>query len=230
MNEHQVGFVTGIVNYNFETDEAYNTLLSMGFSGEGQIPRPYQYGHSNRYDKHHLLPIGEFVPLENWLRGISPLFDLPMSSFDRGPRVQSNIMANNILLAPAICFEIAFPSQIRQNLTEETHFILTVSNDAWFGNSHGPHQHMQIAQARAKEFGIPVIRSTNNGVTALVNHKGELHSQIPQFEAQVLRSEIQPVTGKTLYAVIGNGLIWIISLISYIFGYVLSKREKHLFH
>ena len=75
-----------------------------------------------------------------------------MSSFTRGAYQQQNIQAKGYHFAPALCFEIAFPSQIASNLYANTDFIITVSNDAWFGHSHGPAQHLEIAQVRAKEF------------------------------------------------------------------------------
>lgn len=228
--QHQLGFITGIVNYNFETKEAYNTLLSLGYKGDNRAVTPYQYLHANRYDKHHLLPIGEFIPLESWLRGIAPLFDLPMSSFDRGEYRQDNLLANDHYFAPAICFEIVFPDQIDSNITADTDFILTVSNDAWFGNSHGPHQHLQIAQVRAKEFAIPVIRATNNGITAIIDHTGNIVAQLPQFEEGVLRHSVQTVSGTTPFTAFGRWLTALLCLGLFIVGFRLSTREKHIFH
>lgn len=229
-NEHKVGFITGIVNYNFESKEAYNTLLALGFKGENLAHEPYRYLHTNRYDKHHLLPIGEFIPLEDWLRGIAPLFDLPMSSFNRGDYVQGNLVSNGHYFAPAICFEIVFSQQINANIDSDTDFILTVSNDAWFGNSHGPHQHLQIAQVRAKEFAMPVIRATNNGITAMIDHTGRVVAQLPQFEDGVLRHAVQTVSGSTPYTAFGPWLTALLCLGLFIVGYRLSQREKHLFH
>ena len=93
----QTGLITGIVNYNFETRQAYNNLLALGqkqhHSQNAQPNGHYRYFHPNRYAKHHLLPIGEFIPFEDWLRGLAPIFDLPMSSFSRGEYQQDNIQA-----------------------------------------------------------------------------------------------------------------------------------------
>jgi apolipoprotein N-acyltransferase len=207
------GLITGVINYDINTNIAYNSLIALGIDDEVNN-HSYQINHSKRFSKHHLLPIGEFVPFEDILRPLAPIFDLPMSSFSRGEYVQNNLVAGNTYFAPAICFEIAFPKQISANLTEKSQVIVTVSNDAWFGDSHGPHQHLQIAQVRAKEFGLPVLRATNNGVSAIVNHLGEIQSQLPQFKALVLEDEIALVEGKTPYRKYGDFPIWLLLMTS----------------
>jgi len=191
--------ITGIINYNFESKEYFNSLIVLG-KKQSDDEQGYYYNHSNRYSKNHLLPIGEFVPFQEWLRPLAPFFNLPMSSFTRGDYVQKNLIANNLHLLPLLCFEIAFPHQLAANLTKQTDLLLTVSNDAWFGGSHGPHQHMEIARMRALEFGKPLLRSTNNGITAVVDHKGSFIARIPQFEELVLKVEVPLVEGKTPYS------------------------------
>ena len=113
-----------------------------------------------------------------------------MSSLSRGDYVQENLRAKNLHILPLLCFEIVFPHQLAANLTNKTSLLLTVSNDAWFGDSHGPHQHMEIARMRALEFGRPLLRATNNGITAVVDHKGNYIARIPQFKEKVLKTEI----------------------------------------
>jgi len=164
----------------------------------------YFHGHANRFSKHHLLPIGEFVPFESFLRQLAPIFDLPMSSFNRGSYVQPNLTANGFHLLPAICFEIAFPAQIRANLTSETQLLLTVSNDAWFGDSIGPHQHLQIARMRALEFGLPLLRATNNGITATIDANGQIRQRAPQFTEAILSDQLLLTDAATLYQQMGN--------------------------
>ena len=198
------GLITGIVNYDMGKNEILNQLISLGKKDNNLKQPQYYYNHNNRFAKHHLLPIGEFIPFENWLRGLAPIFDLPMSSFTRGQYVQDNLVANSINLLPAICFEIVFPRQIHANITPDTHVIITVSNDAWFGDSHGPHQHMQIAQMRALEFGLPVLRVTNNGITGIIDHRGRIQSHLPQFESGMLIDEVTINTNNTLYRRFGD--------------------------
>ncbi len=191
--------ITGILNYNFESREYFNSLITLGVK-QSKDELGYFYNHSNRYSKNHLLPIGEFVPFQEWLRPLAPLFNLPQSSFTRGQYVQKNLIAKNINILPLLCFEIAFAHQLSANLNNQTNLLLTVSNDAWFGDSHGPHQHMEIARMRALEFGRPLLRATNNGITAVVDHKGNFIARIPQFEEQVLRAEVPLVIGETPYS------------------------------
>ena len=223
--ETNTGLITGVVNYDLKTDIAHNSLIALGIDSATNNHR-YQVNHSKRFSKHHLLPIGEFVPFETLMRPLAPIFDLPMSSFTRGAYVQANLVAGNIHFVPAICFEIAFPRQIAANLIAQSQAIVTVSNDAWFGDSHGPHQHLQIAQVRAKEFGLPVLRATNNGVTAIIDHTGVIQSQLPQFEALVLEDKISLVQGTTPYRRIGDAPIWFLLLLSFALALRLSKAAK----
>lgn len=222
--ETDTAFVIGIVDVNYDTEKIYNNLISLGNDKLGENSIPYAYGHKNRFAKHHLLPIGEFVPFESVLRKLAPIFDLPMSSFTRGNYVQANLLANGMKLAPAICFEIAFPNQIRANLNDDTDAIITVSNDAWFGDSHGPHQHLEIAQMRAKEFGLPVLRSTNTGVTAFVDHHGMISAIANQFEDTVLTQELMLVDGTTPYREFGNLPAYVSFLILFIIGVLLKRK------
>ncbi len=226
--EARTGLITGIVNYNFDTRKAFNNLIVLGQVRVDDTNAQYQYEHSNRYAKHHLLPIGEFIPFESWLRELAPIFDLPMSSFTRGEYTQPNLIANGYALAPALCFEIAFPRQLLSNLTEQTDFIVTVSNDAWFGRSHGPDQHMEIARVRAKEFGLPVLRATNTGITAFVDYRGNIQASLPQFEAAVVEADVFSTRGSTPYRTFGDLPMWIMCLSLLILACVRSRADRAL--
>lgn len=210
--EHHSSLITGIIDYNFYTDAAWNSLITLGKQHQNDTGGHYQPGHANRFEKHHLLPIGEFVPFEDLLRPLAPIFDLPMSSFSRGDYIQDNLLANGYHLLPAICFEIAFPRQIAANLTANTQLLLTVSNDAWFGDSIGPHQHLQIARMRALEFGRPLLRATNNGITATIDANGRIQQQLPQFIDDVLTDQMQLTTGQTPYSRYGDWPLWSLAI------------------
>ncbi len=191
--------ISGILNYDFSSKNYYNSLIVVGKKYSSDKHGSYTYN-DNKFNKYHLLPIGEFVPFSDWLRPLAPLFNLPKSSFSRGEYVQKNLIANGYHLLPLICFEVAFAEQLSANFSNKTDLLLTVSNDAWFGDSHGPHQHLDIVRMRALEFGRPFLRATNNGITAAVNHHGDIIKQIPQFEEAVLSVNVPLVTGLTPYA------------------------------
>lgn len=218
--------VTGIIDYRQQTGEAWNNLVVLGKQQADAKSGHYFYGHANRFSKHHLLPIGEFVPFESFLRQLAPIFDLPMSSFNRGSFVQPNLLANGYHLLPAICFEIAFPAQIRANMTADTQVLLTVSNDAWFGDSIGPHQHLQIAQMRALEFGRPVIRATNNGITASIDASGHIRQRAAQFTEAILSDQLPLTTGYTPYSRFGNRPLFVLCAV--LLFLAMWRRRKTL--
>ncbi len=224
-NLNNSAIITGILNYNNQTNEYFNALIVLGNKHYKDDEGDYSYNHKNRYYKNHLLPIGEFVPFGELLRPLAPFFNLPQSSFSRGRYVQPNLIANDLNILPLICFEIAFPRQLAANFTNQTNLLLTVSNDAWFGDSHGPHQHLEIARMRALEFGRPLLRSTNNGVTAVVDHQGGIISTIPQFEEAVLKAEIKLVSGMTPYSKFGGLTNWLIPLMILLINFLVTKNS-----
>jgi apolipoprotein N-acyltransferase len=225
-SEHQAAVITGILDLK-RSGDAYNGMIVLGQQDPKTPTTSYYYETRNRYQKHHLLPIGEFVPFEDLIRTLAPIFDLPNSSFSRGDWQQPNLRAKGHALLPALCFEIAFPRQILANFRQDTHFILTVSNDAWFADSHGPWQHLQIAQMRAREFGRPVLRATNTGVTATIDADGKVRQQLPQFTEGVLNDDVPLYQGRTVYSLIGDSLLYLVwVLIAGLFGYNWLQQRK----
>lgn len=173
-----------------ETGGFLNTAVALG-NGEGQ------------YIKRRLVPFGEYVPLEGLLRGTIAFLDLPMSRNRPGPEGQQPLMAGDHRVSVSICYEVIYPDLVRRTV-ENPHYLLTISNDTWFGRSIGPHQHLQMAQARALENGRYMIRATNNGVTAIIDHHGEIKARLNQFEAGVLRGNIEILSGRTPYSRVGD--------------------------
>ncbi|EOB3602808.1 TPA: apolipoprotein N-acyltransferase [Vibrio vulnificus] len=218
---NQSAIISGIVN-QAEDGQFYNSILAVGLTPYGD----YSFDLTERYHKHHLLPFGEFVPFESILRPLAPFFNLPMSSFSRGDFVQPNIVANGHPMAPALCYEIIFNEQVRQNVTDDTDFLLTLSNDAWFGRSIGPLQHMEIARMRALELGKPLIRSTNNGLTAVTDHRGKIIASIQQFETAVLRAELTPTQGQTPYHQLGSWPLYIWVALSLALAWWRKRRTS----
>lgn len=163
----------------------YNAITSLG---EGQ----------GTYFKQKLVPFGEYVPLQDLLRGLIAFFDLPMSDFARGPADQPPLLAKGHRIAPFICYEVVYP-EFAAELAADSEILLTVSNDAWFGTSIGPLQHLQMAQMRALEAGRWMIRATNNGMTVVIDPQGRIQFGLPQFEQGVLYGEVLPMQGLTPY-------------------------------
>ena len=173
--------ITGIPTR--DAQGGYNSIVALGL-GAGE------------YRKQKLVPFGEYVPFEENLRGLIQFFDLPMSNFIPGPNVPPILSAGPLKVASFICYEIVYPDFVWQGARDAA-LLVTVSNDSWFGHSIGPLQHLQMARFRALETGRPLLRGTNNGVSAIIDHKGDLLVATPQFEEVVITGEVQPKTGLT---------------------------------
>lgn len=175
------------------------------------------------YLKQKLVPFGEYVPLQELLRGLIAFFDLPMSDFARGEPGQPLLQARGLQIAPYICYEVVYP-EFAAGLAAQSDLLLTVSNDAWFGRSIGPLQHLQMAQMRALEAGRWMIRATNNGITVLIDPYGRITEQVPQFEQAVLYGEVTPMQGLTPY------LCWrswpLIAACVLLLGWALVRRKS----
>lgn len=167
---------------------------------------------SGIYHKQKLVPFGEYIPLESVLRGLIDFFNLPMSNFRPGPDRQAPLQALDLTIMPYICYEVVYPNFVAQS-AGKADILLTVSNDAWFGTSIGPLQHMQMAQMRALETGRYMIRDTNNGVTAIINTNGDITAISPRFEKHILISDVYAYKGLTPVAQYGTLPVVILSML-----------------
>lgn len=191
----KTGLITGIVERDAD-NRFYNSVIP--------IDDP-----SAQYRKEHLVPFGEYVPLESWLRGIIGFLDLPMSSMQSGDSQQEPLFVSGLRIGVAICYEIVYPELVRQRALSST-VLLTVSNDTWFGHSIGPLQHLQMAQIRALENGRFLLRATSNGVTAIISPQGEIIARTPQFEEATVTGDIRLQLGMTPWMRFGLLPIWIL--------------------
>ncbi|PVZ15661.1 MULTISPECIES: apolipoprotein N-acyltransferase [unclassified Pseudomonas] len=185
--ERHAALITGVpIRQEVHKQPRYFNGITVVGEGEGS------------YLKQRLVPFGEYVPLQELLRGLIAFFDLPMSDFARGPEGQPLLQAKGYEIAPFICYEVVYPD-FAAEMAAGSDLLLTISNDTWFGTSIGPLQHLQMAQMRALEAGRWMIRATNNGVTALINPYGQITERIPQFEQATLYGEVTPMQGLTPY-------------------------------
>lgn len=161
------------------------------------------HGEERFYRKNQLVPFGEFFPVPGFVREWLRLMNLPYSDFQRGSRDQTPLTLDGRPVATSICYEDVFPRVIYPPMPEAG-LLVNVSNDAWFGESIAPHQHLQIARMRSLETGREMLRTTNNGITAVIDHKGQVRARFPQFEAGVLEARYQHREGATPIVITGN--------------------------
>jgi len=205
----QTDLLLGLPVYQAEQKISYAAFLSLG---EQQ----------HTYHKQVLVPFGEYVPLGELLRGLIRFLDLPMSSFSPAKTKQQPMQFDDYQVVPAICYEITYPNIVHDLVTstmpQKPVLLVTVSNDAWFGDSFGPYQHMQMARMRALELGIPLVRSTNDGISAIVDARGKIVSKLERFTQATLRAEVPLNNYSTLYRKYGLlGVYLILSMSSIIF-------------
>lgn len=156
------------------------------------------------YRKRHLVPFGEYFPVPARVREWLRMMNLPFSDISAGADEQPLLVtADGTELAVAICYEDAYSAEQLYALPNAG-LLINVSNDAWFGDSIAPHQHLQIARMRSLEAGRAAIRATNTGISAFIGHHGELLATGPQFQAAVMTLPIEPRRGSTPYVRSGN--------------------------
>lgn len=207
-------FITGIIARNEEEkadNKMRNRILGLG-AAEGY------------YDKNKLVPFGEFVPLESYIGNLLDFMGLNLTNTVSGNEY-SLIKGKDLLLAPSICYEIAFSGIINET-AKNANILVTISNDTWFGDSLGPIQHLEIAQDRALEHQKPVIRSTNSGISAIIDNKGIIKTKLGHFEGDRISSIVTSYQGRTPFTYIGNFLSFFYVLI--ILGVCIIKRTKVL--
>jgi apolipoprotein N-acyltransferase len=159
------------------------------------------------YRKRHLVPFGEYFPVPASVREWMKMQNLPYSDLAAGEDIQPLLIAaNGAKLSVAVCYEDAFGAE-QLYAFPDADILINVSNDAWFGESIAPFQHLQIARMRALEVGRFSVRSTNTGISAFIGPGGELLKTAEQFEEVIMTADIRSHRGTTAYANWGNGPI-----------------------
>jgi apolipoprotein N-acyltransferase len=186
--------------------------------------RPY------RYDKHHLVPFGEFIPFG--FRWFTNMMNIPLADFGRGGLAQPPFEWQGQRIAPNICYEDLFGDEIGASFRGEANaptVLLNVSNIAWFGDTLAIDQHLAISRMRALEFARPMLRATNTGATVAIDHRGRVTHAQPRLTRGVLEAEVEGRNGLTPYArwVARFGLapLWFVALACAI-GLAVLRRSK----
>ena len=210
--KHHTTVITGIPV--LQDSYAYNAVIATG-NGQGI------------YFKHHLLPFGDYIPMR-WIFNIfSSFVQIPMSDFTPGAAVQPGLIADGVIIAPFICYEIVFPTEVIESLPR-AQLLLLVTDDSWFGNSTALGQHLTTGRMRALETGRYLLFDSNSGPTAIINAQGKILSRAPNFQAYVLTGTVQPMRGSTPFVIWGIYPILLICcgllIIAYTFRKKLSNR------
>jgi apolipoprotein N-acyltransferase len=170
----------------------------------------------SRYDKRHLVPFGEFVP---WgFRWFVNLMNIPLGEFRRGAREQALLTIGPERIAFNICYEDLFGDELAEQVRQGATLLINATNIGWFGQSHALGQHLQIARMRSLELARPMLRATNTGVTAAIDHRGRVLAQIPAHQPGSLIVDVRGQTAMTLFGRWGHipllGLSMVFALIA----------------
>ena len=186
----------------------------VGIQG-GAPAGPGQFAY--RYDKHHLVPFGEFIP--SGFRWFVNMMRIPLGDFERGPALQAPFAVGDQQVLPNICYEDLFGEEIADQIAAgfysgrgEATILLNMSNIAWFGDTIALPQHLQISQLRALETGRPMLRSTNTGATAVIDQKGRVAARLQHYSQGTLAATVQGYRGATPYIRFGNTAFLVLSI------------------
>jgi len=154
-----------------------------------------------RYDKHHLVPFGEFIP--TGFRWFTQLMNIPLGDFNRGRLRAPSFLVQGQRVAPNICYEDLFGEELAARFMPEAEaptVLANLSNIGWFGETIAIPQHLQISRMRSLELQRPMVRATNTGATAVIDHRGHVVRALPPFERGTLEAAIDGRTGLTPFA------------------------------
>jgi len=180
-----------------------------------------------RADKLHLVPFGEYVPLGSILTFINKIV-VGIGDFAPGERAVPLDMGST-KLGIQVCYEVIFPELARQYVQAGARVLVAITNDAWFGRSSAPYQHLAISTFRAIETRTPLIRAANTGVTAIIDQNGYIRTMTGLFVEAYRVGEIQPGAGKSLYLTIGDAPAWLCVLLTAGVALLAWIKRKNIF-
>jgi len=183
-----------------------------------------------RYDKHHLVPFGEFIP--TGFRWFTDMMNIPLGDFSRGVRVPPSFAVKGERVAPNICYEDLFGEELAArfiDMNEAPTILANLSNIGWFGDTIAVNQHLIISRMRALELQRPMVRATNTGATVVINHQGVVTHSLKPFTQGVLDAEVQGRQGLTPYtwwaSRFGLWPLWALAAVLMLLTLPLRRRE-----
>ncbi len=183
----------GVMRVEDDGETWHNSLMALGTEKEPAF-----------YDKHHLVPFGEYFPVPDFVREWARLMSLPNNGdFTPGAAVQRPFSVAGTTVSASICYEDAYGS-VQLPAVRASALLVNVTNDAWFGHTSARGLHFQIARLRAIEARRYLLRAANDGITAIIDPHGRIAAQAPEFEPATLRATVQPRAGDTPYLIAGN--------------------------
>ena len=159
------------------------------------------------YRKIHLVPFGEYIPGKRLLYFVSPLVE-SLAEFAPGTSMVM-LPVGGVPTSTAICYEVVYPSLIREAVAQGSQLLTTITNDGWYGKSSAPYQHFAMASMRAIEQGRYLARAANTGISGVVDPYGRVVSQSAIFEQVGLVEEVRLLTGRTIYGAIGDAIAYV---------------------
>ncbi len=193
---NNVDFLVGVFTYDPSNGKVFNSVMALG---EGL----------SFYQKQHLVPFGEYIPFRGLTSFLDRYIQIPMADLSEGEG-RPLVSLKGYTVGASICYEAVYGNEVIEALPEAK-FLINVSNDAWFGDSLAPHQHLEIARLRAIETGRYLLRATNTGISAIIAPDGSIINKSVQFKEDVIRAKIQPYSGLTPYSRWGNwGIVTIL--------------------
>jgi apolipoprotein N-acyltransferase len=210
--------LTGLLVSDKANQKIHNSMIMLGANLDNN---------EAVYHKRHLVPFGEYYPLRWLLRLMSHLINIPYSDLQPGPDEQALMKVKGLFLGISICFEDAFSRDIMLSIPQ-ANLLVNASNDAWFGDSLAPHQHLQMAQMRSLETGRAMVRSTNTGISAFIDYRGRIIQQTEQFKVLSITQIMNGRTGITPFYYFAKLQHWIAGLILIMLtiGWFIGRREK----
>jgi apolipoprotein N-acyltransferase len=179
------------------------------------------------YNKIKLVPFGEFIPFESLLAkwGLKKI-TFGYSSFSSGNERREIKIFNNLSFLPLLCYEIIYSGELKRN-SNDYNFIINISEDGWFGGSIGPYQHLAQAVFRAVEQGVPIVRSTNKGMSAYISPNGKIINSLELNKSGFIDLKLSFLKGKTLFSLLENYIFYFTILLSIIFVIAFKRLNKN---